>query len=78
MIDRAFRIHALGGPQVLQAEELPMPEPGVGEVIVAVRAARVKFREERVRGFSLAFPVTLGVEFASIISKTGESVERLR
>ena len=79
MTNRAFRIHAFGGPEVLQAEEIPKPEPGTSEVIVAVKAAGVnqldwKFREERVRGFSLPFPVTLGVEFAGVISQTGEDV----
>ncbi|MGI4879980.1 MAG: NADP-dependent oxidoreductase [Janthinobacterium lividum] len=80
MTNRAFRIHAFGGPDVLQAEEILIPEPGVGEVVVAVKAAGVnqldwKFLEEMVRGFSIPFPVTLGVEFAGVVSQTGEGVD---
>lgn len=79
MTNRAFRIHAFGGPEVLRTDEIPIPEPIAGEVIVAIKAAGVnqldwKFREGWVRGFALPLPVTLGVEFAGRITKSGESV----
>ena len=31
---RAIRIHELGGPEVLRWEEIPVPDPGPGEVLV--------------------------------------------
>ncbi|MFJ9543356.1 NADP-dependent oxidoreductase [Streptomyces sp. NPDC101225] len=38
---RAVRLHEHGGPDVLRYDEVPMPEPGPGEVVVGVRAVGV-------------------------------------
>src|SRR6185437_3448771 len=38
---KAVTIHSFGGPEVLQLEELPVPEPAQGEVLVRVHAASV-------------------------------------
>ncbi len=35
---RAIVMHEVGGPGVLQVEQVPDPEPGEGEVLVRVRA----------------------------------------
>lgn len=35
---KAVRIHEFGGPQVLRHEDVPVPRPGPGEVLVQVRA----------------------------------------
>ncbi|MGX5185851.1 alcohol dehydrogenase catalytic domain-containing protein [Streptomyces avermitilis] len=37
----AVRAHTRGGPEQLVYEDAPCPEPGRGEVLVAVRAASV-------------------------------------
>jgi NADPH:quinone reductase-like Zn-dependent oxidoreductase len=36
---KALRFHTFGPPSVLAVEEVPMPEPGPGEVLVRVKAA---------------------------------------
>jgi hypothetical protein len=36
---KAVRIHGYGGPEVLAFEEVPVPKPGHGEVLVKVHAA---------------------------------------
>jgi len=36
---KAIRFHQHGGPEVLRYEDAPTPEPGLGEVLVALRAA---------------------------------------
>lgn len=41
----ALRAHTRGGPEQLTPEQLPIPEPGPGEVLVAVRAAAITFAE---------------------------------
>src|SRR3984893_15121472 len=40
---RAIRIHAYGGPEVLQIEEIPAPVASSGEAVVRVAAASVNF-----------------------------------
>lgn len=41
----ALRAHRRGGPEVLVYEQAPVPAPGAGEVLVAVRAAAITFDE---------------------------------
>src|SRR2546430_11276795 len=36
---KAIRFHRHGGPEVLRYEDAPTPEPGPGEVLIALRAA---------------------------------------
>jgi NADPH2:quinone reductase len=38
---RAIEISQPGGPEVLRISDLPMPEPGAGQVLVKVHAAGV-------------------------------------
>jgi len=38
---KAVRIHEFGGPEVLRYDEVPIPEPGPGEVLVRVHAVGV-------------------------------------
>src|SRR5579872_88950 len=45
----AIRIHAYGGPQVMQLEELPTPVPGPGDALVRVHAASVNFLDVQKR-----------------------------
>jgi len=37
----AIRLHEFGGPEVLRADEVAIPQPGTGEVLVRVHAVRV-------------------------------------
>ncbi len=38
---KAVRLHSFGGPEVLVLEEMPLPQAGVGEVLIRVHAAGV-------------------------------------
>ena len=42
---RAVLCEAWGGPEGLRLAELPAPEPGPGEVAIAVRAAGINFAD---------------------------------
>lgn len=46
---RAVQISAFGGPEVLELVEIPAPEPGPGEVLVAVARAGMNFADAHKR-----------------------------
>lgn len=66
---RAVRIHGNGGPEVLQYEQAPDPQPGPGEVLVRIRAASVNYRDLRSRSErALPFPYILGCDIAGEVT----------
>jgi NADPH:quinone reductase-like Zn-dependent oxidoreductase len=74
---KAVRIHEDGGPEVLRYEEVPDPEPGRGEVLVALRAAGLNHLDIWVRkGLpSVPKPRILGADGAGVVATLGEGVE---
>lgn len=81
--NRALRIHGYGGSEVLQWDEVPMPQPGEGEVVVRVAAAGVNGLDWKIRDglvkdiFKLPLPITLGLELAGEVVAVGAGVEGL-
>jgi len=77
---RAVVVPEYGGPEVLAVRELPEPEPGPGEVSIAVTFAGVNFTDVRNRiGDGLgAVPFVPGVEVAGTVRALGEGVTGLR
>ncbi|EIL94526.1 NADP-dependent oxidoreductase [Rhodanobacter spathiphylli] len=75
---KASRIHAFGGPEAIAIEEIAMPEPGPGEVLVQVHAAGVGPWDSWIRtGKSVLpqpLPLTLGSDFSGVITGLGEGV----
>ena len=67
---RAARIHGYGGPEVMHVDEVPVPQPGAGQMLVKVRAASVNPIDWKMRRgvlkdiFPLSFPRTLGRDCA--------------
>src|SRR5882762_6290123 len=67
---RALRIHGYGGPEVLRLDDVPVPTPAAGQVLVKVRAASVNPIDWKMRRGMLAsilplsFPRTLGRDCA--------------
>ncbi|HKR89519.1 MAG TPA: NADP-dependent oxidoreductase [Phenylobacterium sp.] len=78
---KAVRIHQFGGPETLQVEDLPMPQPGQGEVRIRVMAASVNPVDYKVRNGGYlpreALPLTLGRDVAGVIDAEGPGVEGL-
>lgn len=76
---KALRIHQFGGPEQLLEEEVSMPLPGRGEVLVRVNAAGVNPVDFKLRNGSLKlftgkkFPRTLGFDIAGVVEKADES-----
>ncbi|MEV4779223.1 zinc-binding dehydrogenase [Burkholderia sp. LMU1-1-1.1] len=79
--NRALRIHAYGGAEVLRWDEVPVPQPGEGEVLVRVAAAGVNGLDWKIRdglvqdAFPLPLPATLGIELAGEVAAVGAGVE---
>lgn len=74
---RAIRVHAPGGPEVLSLDIVERPEPGPGEVQVAVKAAGVNHRDVWMRKGNFGGfpdPVILGSDAAGEVSKVGPGV----
>ena len=76
---RALVITKHGPPEVLKVQERPDPQPGPGEVRVAVKAAGINFADlvARVSLYPDAPkpPCVVGYEFAGDIESVGEGVE---
>ena len=77
---KAIRIHSLGGPEVLQLEDVLEPEPKEGEAVVRVEAAGVNFIDVYFRTGLYkgpALPFTLGQEAAGTVAAVGSGVTDL-
>ena len=74
---KAIRINEHGGPEVLSYEDVPVPEPGAGEVRVRLAAAGVNFIDvyQRTGLYPKELPFTLGLEGAGEVEAVGEGVE---
>jgi len=75
---QAVRIHTHGGPEVLQVESIPNPEPMVGEVVVQIKAAALNHLDLWVRrGISgVPLPMILGSDGSGVISDVGENISQ--
>ncbi len=78
----AWLCETLDGVGALQWKELPTPEPGPGEVRVAVRAASLNFPDllivEGKYQFKPPLPFVPGSEFAGVVEAVGAGVEHLK
>ena len=73
---RAVVVTRSGGPEVLELQEHPDPEPGAGQVVVDVEAAGVNFIDvyQREGRYPLQVPFTSGSEGAGVVRAVGEGV----
>jgi len=72
----AIRIHAHGGPEVLQWEAVEPSAPGPGEVLIRQTAIGLNFIDvyERTGLYPGALPMTLGREGAGVVEALGPKV----
>jgi NADPH:quinone reductase len=80
---RAAAIDRFGDPDVLKIHELPVPEPGPTEVLIAVHTAGVGSWDAEMRGGwwpekkRPPFPLVLGTDASGTIAAVGSRVRRL-
>src|ERR1051326_237558 len=79
---KTVRIHALGGPDVLQIENLPNPAPKAGEGRIRVQAIGLNRAEGMFRTGQYIeqpeLPSRIGVEAAGIVDAIGPGVVNVR
>lgn len=74
---RAVQAMEAGGPEVLRSAELPVPEPGDGELLVRLAATGVNFVDvyRRSGQYPVPFPHVPGSEGAGTVEAVGAGVE---
>ncbi len=77
---KAVRIHSTGGPEVLSYEDVQVPEPKKGEVLVKLEAAGVNYIDTYQRSglYPIQLPATLGQEGAGIVARLGPGVKNFK
>lgn len=78
---KAIQVNRLGGPEVLEITQLPVPEPRAGWVRLRVKAVGLNFADIlNVRGEYLTrarVPFVPGMEFAGVVDAVGQGVTGL-
>jgi NADPH2:quinone reductase len=76
---KAIRIHAFGGPEVMQYEEVPTPTPGAGQVLVKLAACGLNFIDvyQRTGLYPNDLPYGLGLEGSGTVAAVGAEVSGL-
>lgn len=83
---KAIRIEQYGTSDVLQRQEIPVPQPGAGEALVKVAFAGINFMDvhtrqgkyETSRTYPVRLPLTLGMEGAGTVEAIGPGVTRVQ
>ncbi len=78
---KAIVLREPGGPEQLRLEDVPTPEPGPGEVIVALRAAALNRRDIAMRSqprSASIMPYIPGSDGAGVVAATGVGVSGVK
>jgi len=73
---KAIRIHAYGGSEVMQVEEIPTPQPGDGQLLVKLDAIGLNFIDTYQRSglYPISLPFIPGNEGAGVVEAVGAGV----
>ena len=76
---KAIRTHQTGGPETLTLDEVEIPTPGKGQVLVAVKACAINYPDglmlRDMYQFKPPRPFSPGGEISGVIEAIGEGVE---
>jgi NADPH2:quinone reductase len=77
---KAVRFHKQGGPEVLQLDEVPVGEPGAGQVRIRHTAIGVNFVDTYQRSglYPMQVPQVAGNEAAGVVEAVGSGVTDLK
>src|SRR3546814_15275651 len=73
---KAIRIHEPGGPEVLRYEDVAVPAPGPGEVLLQQKACGLNYIDvyHRMGTYPLQYPDVLGLEGMGVVEAVGAAV----
>ena len=76
----AIQAREAGGPEVLEAVDIPVPLPGPGQILVRHEAIGLNFIDTYQRSglYPVRFPAVLGQEAAGVVEAMGEGVTRFK
>ena len=77
---RTIQITAYGGPEQMQLVDLPVGEPGPGQIRIRHHASGLNYIDvyQRTGLYASPLPLTLGMEGAGIVEAVGEGVTHLK
>src|SRR5271167_4234221 len=77
---KAIQLTQTGGPEVLQAVDLPIPQPKPNEAVVKIAACGVNFIDtyQREGRYKVPLPFVLGQEAAGVVSSVGSEVTSVK
>jgi len=79
---KAVRIHEFGSPDVLELEDIAIPQPAADEVLIKVYASAVNPVDQKIiagesqEKFPTKFPLTIGWDVSGVIEQAGDSVRK--
>ena len=76
----AIRFHKTGGPEVLQWEEVSVPQPGPGEALIRHKAVGLNYIDTYHRSglYPMPMPSGIGLEAAGVIEAVGPGVTEFK
>jgi NADPH:quinone reductase-like Zn-dependent oxidoreductase len=81
---KAYRLHAYGGPECIHLDTVPVPTPLASQALIAVSVVGInpldwKLRSGYIPNFNgLQLPITMGVDFTGTVVALGTSASRLK
>ncbi len=77
---KAIQVSRSGGPEVLELQDLPIPEPNPGQVRVEIRAAGVNYVDtyHRTGLYPMELPFIPGQEGSGFVNAIGDGVSELK
>ena len=77
---RAIRFDHTGGPEVLELADIPVPQPGAGQVRIRSEAIGLNCVDTYQRSglYPVPLPSRIGVEAAGVVDAVGEGVTRFK
>jgi len=78
-MNQAIQIQHYGGPEVMQLVDLPVGEPGPGEIRIRHHASGLNYIDvyQRTGLYQAPLPLLLGMEGAGVVEAVGEGVTHL-